>query len=92
MLLAGITFGLFGYSQSVEQQIEKQMKDPQRKANAGKADVIISKNKNIFDSTTFIENAAKPAASKYVKVPGQKKRCGSKTKRSSKSGASKKQA
>ena len=91
MLIAGVTFSLFVYSQTTQQQVEKLIEDPQRKVNAGKADAIIANKKNIFDSTTF-NNTTEAANNKTVKASAKKKHCGNKTKQSSKSSASKKKA
>ena len=92
MLIAGVTFSLLGYSQTTQQQVEKLIGDPQRKANAGKADAIIANKKNIFDSTTFNNDTTEAANNKTVKASAKKKHCGNKTKQSSKSSASKKKA
>jgi hypothetical protein len=40
------------FSQTVQQKIDKKVKDPKTAENAARADVFISKNKSIFDSTT----------------------------------------
>jgi hypothetical protein len=61
MLIAGVTFSLCVYSQTTQQQIEKLIEDPRRKANAGKADAIIANKKNIFDSTTFNNDTTEAA-------------------------------
>ena len=91
MLIAGVTFTLFGYSQT-QPQVEKQIQDPKRRENAGKADVIIADKKAIFDSTTFnVIDSGKAASNQAVKAGTRKKHCGDKTKRSSK-GAPKKKA
>ena len=92
MLIAGVTFSLFGYSQTTQQQVEKLIGDPQRKANAGKADAIIANKKIIFDSTTFNNNTTEAANNKTVKTSVKKKHCGNKTKQSSNSSSSKKKA
>lgn len=92
MLITGVTIGLLGYSQNTQQQVEKQIQDPQRKANAGKADAIIAKKKNIFDSTTFNNNTTEAISNKTVKASTKKKHCGNKTKQSSKASASKRRA
>jgi hypothetical protein len=84
MLITGVMFSFFGYSQATRQQVEKQIRDPQRKANAGKADVIITNKKKIFDSTTFNNNTTEGANSKTVKASSKKKYCGNKTKTSKK--------
>ena len=90
MLITGVTLTLLGYSQTVEQQVEKQIQDPQRKANAGKADAIIAKKKNIFDSTTFNNTTIDSNNNKAVKASAKKKPCGNKITQSSKATASKK--
>ena len=80
MFITSVTFTTFAYSQTIPQQAEKQIADPQRKANAGKADVIIANKKNIFDSTTFINNTKEATTAKTVKKSVNKKYCGNKTK------------
>lgn len=92
MLITGVTFSLLGYSQTTEQQVEKQILDRQRKANAGKADAIIANKKNIFDSTTFNNNTTEANNNKTVKASTKKKHCGNKRKQSGKLSASKKKA
>ena len=92
MLIAAATITSFGYSQTSEQQVEKQIRDPQRKANAGKADAIIVNKKKIFDSTTFNNTVKEAGNSKTSKASAKKKRCGNKIKQSSKATASKKKA
>src|SRR4028118_110635 len=92
MLIAAVTFSLFVYSQTTQQQVEKLIEDPQRKVNAGKADAIIANKKNIFDSTTSNNNTTEAGNNKTVKASAKKKHCGNKTKQSSKSSASKKRA
>ncbi|MCW3082550.1 hypothetical protein [Segetibacter sp.] len=91
-LITGVIIGLSGYSQTIPKYVEKQIQDPQRRANAGKADAIISKKKNIFDSTTFNNNTTEASNNKTAKASIRKKYCGNKTKQSSKSGASRKSA
>jgi hypothetical protein len=92
MLIAGVTFSLCVYSQTTQQQIEKLIEDPRRKANAGKADAIIANRKKIFDITTFNNDTTEAANNKTVKASVKKTHCGNKTKQSSKSSASKKKA
>ena len=92
MVIIGMTFMASGYSQTIEQQVEKQVHDPQRKANAGKADAIIANKKNIFDSTTFDNKTAETNSYKTVKASTKRKRCGDKTKQNSRTNASKKKA
>lgn len=53
MLVGGIAIVFFGYSQTSQQQVEKIIRDPQRKTNAGKADAIISNKKIIYDSSAL---------------------------------------
>ena len=91
-VITAVTFTLFGYSQTIQQQVEKQVRDPQRKANAGKADAIIAKKKNIFDSTTFNDNTTEATNNKTVKASSKKKHCGNNTKHSSEASVSKKKA
>src|SRR5438132_489584 len=92
MLITAITFNAYGYSQTSQQKVEKQIPDPQRKANAGKADAIIAHKKNIFDSTTFNDNSTDADNNKTVKASTKKKHCGNKTKQSSRANAPKKKA
>lgn len=74
ILLIGITVSLGSFCQEFKLKVEKQIEDPQRKADAGKADVISTKNKNIFDSSTFADSS--PAVNKKaVKASGKKKNC-----------------
>ena len=89
MLITGVAFVVCGYSQTTQQSAEKQIQDPQRKANAGKADAIIANKKNIFDSTTF-NNNTDITNSKTVKASIKKKHCDNKTKQSSKTSGLKK--
>lgn len=84
LLITGVVFATGGYGQNTQQGVEKQIQDPQRKANAGKADVIIVNKKNIFDSTTFINNTTIGTHNKTVKTSSKKKFCGNKTKTSKK--------
>ena len=91
-LITGVTLTLFGYSQTTQQQVEKQIQDPQRKTKAGKADAIIANKKNIFDSTTFKNNTTEAANTSTVKASSKKKHCGNNTKHSSKVSVSKKKA
>jgi hypothetical protein len=79
MLITGIIFTMYGYGQATQQQVEKQVGDSLRKANAGKADVIIANNKNIYDSTTFNNNITDTASNKTVKTSARNKNCGNKT-------------
>lgn len=90
MLITGVTLMSCGYSQTTRQQVEKQIQDPKRKANAGKADVIIANKKNIFDSTTFNDNTSDANNNKTVKTSAKKKHCGNEIKQSSGNNASKK--
>jgi hypothetical protein len=90
MLIAGVTFTLLGYGQTTQQQAEKQIEDSLRKADAGKADVISTRNKAIFDSTTFNADVTKATNNKDVKKSAKKKHCGNRAKRNSKAGALKK--
>jgi hypothetical protein len=92
ILATGVTLMVFGYSQTGQQQVEKQIQDRQRKANAGKADAIIANKKNIFDSTTFHENTTDASNSKTVKASSKKNHCGNKTKQSNGAIVSKKKA
>lgn len=92
LLLIGVAFTASGYSQTTEQQVEKQIQDRQRKANAGKADAIITDKKSIFDSTTFSNHTIEANNNKTAKASGKKKHCGNKTKQSSKASVSKKKA
>ena len=80
------------YSQTTQKQVEKQIQDPQRKANAGKADGIIANKKNIFDSTTFNDNTTDANNHKTVNASTKKKHCENKIKQSSRANASKKKA
>jgi hypothetical protein len=80
LLIVAVTFTSLGYSQSTQQQVEKQIQDPKRKENAGKADAIIVDKKKIYDSTTFNNTALEPANNKTVKASSKKKRCGNKIK------------
>ena len=89
MLLTGVILTVGGYSQTTKQQVEKQIQDPERKANAGKADAIIADKKNIFDSTTFRDNT-NANNTKTIKASTKKTHCGNKTKQSSRASSSKK--
>lgn len=89
MLIAGVTMTVWCYSQTPRQLIEKQIKDPQRKSNAGKADGIIASKRKIFDSTNFNENTTDTNNNKTVKANIKKKYCGNKTKQSSRVSTSK---
>jgi hypothetical protein len=91
-VVTGVTLMAFGYSQTGQQQVEKQIRDPLRKANAGKADAIIANKKNIFDSTTFHDNTTGANNSKTVKASSKKNHCGNKTKQSNRAPVSKKKA
>lgn len=73
-------FSYSGFSQTVEQKVEKQLQNPGRKANAGKADVISSNKKSIFDSTTFNNNSTEAINNKTAKSSGKKKNCRKKLK------------
>jgi hypothetical protein len=90
LLIAGVMFTLAGYSQTT-QQPEKQVQDSQRRADAGKADVISNNQKGIFDSTTF-NNNSQATENTTVKKSGKKKHCGNRTKRNNKAGTLKKKA
>lgn len=75
--LLAITAGFMSIgsiAQSVQEKIEKQSKDPKTAENAAKADVFISKNKSIFDSTT---NATGTKSSK-ASTGKKKKKCSKK--------------
>ena len=74
MLLAGVIFSLAGYGQS--SHAEKEVQEAGRRADAGKADVIIARNRNIFDSTTFSTDTPKAANNKTLKARSKTKpRC-----------------
>jgi hypothetical protein len=92
MVLIGVTSMLAGYSQTTGQQVEKLIEDPNRKANAGKADAIIADKKTIFDSTTFKDNTNNSNNNKTLKASTSKKHCGDKTKPTGRANASKKKA
>ncbi|GEO12244.1 hypothetical protein SAE01_47400 [Segetibacter aerophilus] len=77
-------FTTFGFSQTTQQKVEKQIRDPQRKTNAGKADAVIANKKNIFDSTTFNNTSADAGSRKTAKAGSKKKYCGNKTNTSKK--------
>lgn len=83
-LIIGVMFTTFGFSQTTQQKVEKQIQDPQRKINAGKADAVSANKRNIFDSTTFDNTAADAGTRKTVKAGSKKKYCGNKTKTSKK--------
>ena len=92
MLITGVTFTLLGYSQSTPPHVDKQIRDPQRKVNAGKADAVIANKKVIFDSTTFKNNTDDVNNKKIVKSGNKEKHCGNKTKQTSKAATLKKKA
>jgi hypothetical protein len=81
MVIIGATFTLFGYGQTTREGIEKQIQDPQRKQNAGKADAIIARKKMIYDSTAIINNTSETGNRKTVKAGTKRKHCGNKTKK-----------
>ena len=83
MLITFVVLGLAGHSQATPKQADKQLQDPRRRADAGKADVIITRKKNIYDSTTFQNDTPKTAKGKTVKASV-------KTKPPGKAGATKK--
>lgn len=88
-IMTGLLFTCTGFSETTQRQVESQIKEEQRKANAGKADVIITRKKNIFDSTTFNNDTNKATINNTVKASAKRKQCGNKTKQRSKSGSSK---
>jgi hypothetical protein len=90
ILIAAVACTTFGYSQTAQQKVEKQLQDPQRKANAGKADAIIANKKNLFDSTTFSNKTVDAVDGKVVKASTKKKQCCSKPKQSSSSASASK--
>ena len=92
MVITGLTITAFSFSQATQHPVEKQINDPARKANAGKADKIIANKKNIFDSTTFSNNSNEATNTKTVKAGTRHKHCGTKTKHGSKSRILKKKA
>jgi len=83
MLLTGVIFSLAGYAQT--SPAEKPAQEAQRRADAAKADVIITRKKNVFDSTTFNSDTRKPANKKTAKGTA-------KTKQPCKASAAKKQS
>jgi hypothetical protein len=82
LLITGVTLMVCGYSQTNQQKVEKQIQDPQRKTNAGKADAIIANTKSIYDSTTFNNNTADADNDRTVKASTKRKHCGNRTKQS----------
>ncbi|MDB5193421.1 MAG: hypothetical protein JWQ96_2984 [Segetibacter sp.] len=80
MLIIGVTLSVCAFSQTVEQKVEKQIQDPKRKENAGKADVISTNKKSVFDSTTFSNSTEVVAYKKQVKTSAKKKGCSRKAK------------
>jgi hypothetical protein len=58
------------FSQTVQEKLDKQHNDPKTRENAARADVYVSKNKSIFDSTTIKANEN----TKVVKA-AKKKKC-----------------
>ena len=80
----GVICSLLGYSQTIQQQVEKEIKDPQRKAAAGKADVVIPDKKKIFDSTTFYRSTIDAVESKKGSTNATKRKCSVKATRNRK--------
>jgi hypothetical protein len=76
MLISAFTF-LSSEAQSVQEKIDKQAKDPKTAENAAKADVYVSKNRAIFDSTSSV---ASSATSEVKKERKKKRSCGKKNK------------
>lgn len=79
----GIIFCHNGFSQTTQQKVEKQLQNSQRKANAGKADVISTNKKSIFDSSAFNNNSAEAINNKTAKSNDKKTNCRKKAKQRS---------
>lgn len=78
ILVLGLAWGFAGFSQTPQTKVEKQARDAQRKADAGKADVISANKKNVFDSTTFNNSSTEAINHKTAKRSAKKKNCGKK--------------
>lgn len=74
-LLSILALGLsFSLSAQVKEGVEKAIKDPQRKENAAKAEVLLHDKKIITDTTQRVASKQAPATSKK-----KKKACGRKS-------------
>ena len=80
MMALAAFIAISGYSQTAQEKVEKQVKDPKRMENAGKADVITMDKKSIFDSTTF-KNNSEAVDRVTTKASTKKKTCRKKAKR-----------
>ena len=53
-LMMGLCLTGFAFGQNTQQQAEKQIMDPQRKVNAGKADALIAIRKDLFSTVRLL--------------------------------------
>jgi biopolymer transport protein ExbD len=67
LLMVAFSVGLTSQAQSMQEKLDKQAKDPKTAENAAKADVYVSKDKSIFDSTSSVQAAEKRVSKKARK-------------------------